>query len=57
MNDFNWGLLTTTPLNIGEEIQSIAAMRFLPKIDEYIHRDLISKYKSKNNKKNRGIKG
>ncbi|MBQ4113948.1 hypothetical protein IJD34_00950, partial [bacterium] len=47
---YNFGLITTSPINIGEEIQSLAAMRFLPQIDEYIHREHVSKYRSSNKK-------
>ena len=31
-------------LNIGDEVQSIAASRFLPQIDQYEYRDLISEF-------------
>ena len=37
----NFGLLTTTSKNIGDEIQSLAAYRFLPKVDFLIHRERI----------------
>ena len=46
----NFGCLKTTPLNIGEEIQEIAAMRFLPQIDEFVHREHINKFVSKDKK-------
>ncbi|MBQ8871104.1 MAG: polysaccharide pyruvyl transferase family protein [Alphaproteobacteria bacterium] len=45
-----FGCLKTTPLNIGEEIQEIAAMRFLPQIDEWVHREHINKFVSKDKK-------
>ena len=34
-----YGLLVTSPKNIGEEIQTLAALRFLPKVDYLIHRE------------------
>lgn len=36
-----YGLLTTTSLNIGDEIQCLAASRFLPQVDYLIHRERI----------------
>lgn len=48
-----YGLLCNSSINIGDEIQSVAAMRFLPKIDKYVHRERIDKYKS--NKKTKLI--
>lgn len=44
----NFGILITSPTNIGEEIQQLASLRFLLKIDEYVHRDRISDFKSTN---------
>ena len=34
--------------NVGDEIQSIAARRFLPRVDYYIDRDRIGEWKNKN---------
>ena len=34
-----YGLLTTTSKNIGDEIQCLAAFRFLPRVDYLIHRE------------------
>ena len=42
-----FGCLKTTPVNIGEEVQEIAAMRFLPQIDEWVHREHINTFVSK----------
>lgn len=44
--DIFYGLLRYSSINIGDEIQSIAASRFLPRVDRYIRRERISKYKS-----------
>ena len=35
--------------NIGDEIQSLAAQRFLPRIDYYINRDNLDDYPQHNN--------
>lgn len=45
-NNKRFGLLITSSINIGDEIQAVAASRFLPKIDKLIHRERISKTKS-----------
>ncbi len=50
-NNFDYGLLKYSSINIGDEVQCVAAMRFLPRVDEYVHRDRINRFKSKNNKK------
>ena len=42
--DFSYGLLKYSSINIGDEIQSVAAMRFLPQIDEYVHRERIDQF-------------
>lgn len=39
-----YGLLKYSSQNIGDEIQSIAAMRFLPEIDYYCHRERLDKF-------------
>lgn len=41
MFTMKYGLLTTTSMNIGDEIQSLAAYRFLPRVDYLIHRERI----------------
>ena len=38
-----YGLLCNSSINIGDEIQSIAAMRFLPTKYKYIHRERVNK--------------
>lgn len=39
-----YGVLKYSSQNIGDEIQSIAAMRFLPKIDYYCHRERLDQF-------------
>lgn len=46
MKEQCYGLLKYSSINIGDEIQSIAASRFLPQIDKYVHRERTNKYKS-----------
>ena len=41
-----YGLLTTSSVNIGDEVQSIATLRFLPHIDYVIHRERTNKFKT-----------
>ena len=41
-----YGLLMTTSLNIGDEIQCLAAYRFLPRVDYLIHRERVDEFKS-----------
>lgn len=41
----NFGILTYNSINIGDEIQSLAAMRFLPRIDSYVFREKINLFK------------
>ncbi len=53
--DFLYGLLKYSSVNIGDEIQSIAAMRFLPKVEQYIHREQLNKYYPKSGKKTKLI--
>jgi len=38
-----YGLLTYRMENIGDEIQSIAARQFLPRVDVYVERDSLNK--------------
>ncbi len=40
-----YGLLTTSSFNIGDEVQCLAAFRFLPKVDYLIHRERIDEFK------------
>ena len=47
----SYGVLKYSSINIGDETQSIAAMRFLPHIDYYIHRERTDQFKSENNEK------
>ena len=44
-DDYNFGLIKYNSINIGDEIQSIAAMRFLPQVDEMFFRERLSKHK------------
>lgn len=37
-----YGLLTYRTENIGDEIQSIAARQFLPRVDVYVERDSLN---------------
>lgn len=39
-----YGILKYSSQNIGDEIQSIAAMRFLPQIDYYLHRERLDQF-------------
>lgn len=41
-----YGLIKYSSVNIGDEIQSVAAMRFLPHIDYYIHRERTDQFSS-----------
>lgn len=54
-NEYNFGVLKYSSTNIGDEIQSIAAMRFLPQINNYIHRERLDKFKPKNGKETKLI--
>lgn len=42
--DYRFALFKYSTENIGDEVQSIAARRFLPKVDEYVDRDYLSEY-------------
>lgn len=46
-----FGVLKYSSQNIGDEIQSVAAMRFLPQIDYYMHRERLDKFKSDNDER------
>ena len=41
-----YGLLTTSSFNIGDEIQCLAAFRFLPRVDYLVHRERTDVFKS-----------
>lgn len=41
-----YALFHYTTMNVGDEIQSIAARRFLPRVDYYINRDFMNQFKS-----------
>ena len=43
---YKYGLISNSSVNIGDEIQSLAASRFIPEINCFIHRERINKYKS-----------
>ncbi len=49
--DTAYGVLSYAAVNIGDDVQSVAAMRFLPKIDYYIPREQVRSFKSKNGEK------
>ncbi len=55
VEDVSYGLLRYNAMNIGDEIQSLAASRFLPSIDEYIYRELISEFIPEKGKKTKCI--
>ena len=42
----DYGLLTYSSMNIGDEIQSIAAARFLPRIDHYVPREQVDSFRA-----------
>lgn len=48
--DFSYGVLKYSSINIGDEVQSVAAMRFLPRIDEYVHREQTNSFVPKKGK-------
>ncbi len=45
-----FGLLKYSSYNIGDEIQSVAAMQFLPKVDYYIHRECVDEFQGDGSK-------
>jgi hypothetical protein len=49
--DYKFGIMGYASNNIGDEIQTLAQMRFLPSVDYICMREKISKFKSKNNDK------
>ncbi|MGV3079513.1 polysaccharide pyruvyl transferase family protein [Streptococcus sp. 32226D021BW] len=42
--EYKFALLNYSTENIGDEVQSIAARRFLPRIDEYVDRDKLAEW-------------
>lgn len=54
-DDFLYGIITYNSINIGDEIQSLAAMRFLPRIDEYVYREQITNFVPEKEKKTKLI--
>lgn len=51
-----YGLFVVRCMNVGDDIQSLAALRFLPKVDYYIERDRLDKVKDLKFKKNEQLK-
>lgn len=51
----SYSILIYNSINIGDEIQSIAAMRFLPQIDEMVYREQIHKFIPQNKLKTKLI--
>lgn len=49
-NECKFGLLKYSSYNIGDEIQSVAAMQFLPQVDYYIHREGVDHFQSDGHK-------
>ena len=41
-----YGIVMNPSANVGEEIQCLAAMRFLPQVDYLIHKESLDKFKS-----------
>lgn len=46
-----YGVLKYSSINIGDEVQSVAAMRYLPQIDYYVQRERIDQFKSDSGEK------
>ena len=46
MQNNKYGLLSYSSVNIGDEIQSLAASRFLPKVNDFVPREQINNYVS-----------
>ncbi|MGN1383297.1 MAG: polysaccharide pyruvyl transferase family protein [Eubacterium sp.] len=49
--DEKFGCIQYTSVNIGDEIQSVAAMRFLPQIDYYVPRERVDEFHSDHGEK------
>ena len=43
-----YGLIVASTRNLGDDIQSLAAKQFLPRIDRFLERDSLNQFKSKN---------
>lgn len=52
---YNHGVLAYNAPNIGDEIQSLASMRFLPSVDEYIYRERIRDFVPQQHKQTKCI--
>ena len=46
-----FGVIKYSSINIGDEIQSVASMRFLPSVDYYIHRERTDEFRSLDHEK------
>ena len=44
MSDVKYGLIVAFTGNLGDDIQSLAALQFLPRVDYVIHREYMVKY-------------
>ena len=44
MSDVKYGLIVAFTENLGDDIQSLAALQFLPRVDYIIHREYMAKY-------------
>ena len=49
--DFLYGILAYNSANIGDEIQTVAQMRFVPTVEAHVYREVINKFESKDGKK------
>lgn len=49
--EYNYGVISYSSINIGDEIQSVASSRFLPDEILNVHRERISKFKAPDSKK------
>lgn len=55
LNKEFYGVLAHSTVNIGDEIQGIASMKFLPRIDEFVYRETIDRFIPKNHAKTKLI--
>ena len=53
--DYSYGILQYSSINIGDEIQTIAQMRFIPKVDEWVPRERINTFRPIKKKKTKLI--
>ncbi|MBH1980009.1 polysaccharide pyruvyl transferase family protein [Candidatus Saccharibacteria bacterium] len=56
LGDFEYGLFVVNRMNVGDDIQSLAALRFLPRVDHYIDRDQLDEVSSIQTQNNRDLK-